>query len=83
MLNLGPVPVQLRETQRELERSQGIYKEIQEARRQARDALADMAEQKRKLVQAYMDKKEELSKVSAERNLVRSLATLGPDTGAP
>lgn len=83
MLNLGPVPVQLRETQRELERSQGIYKEIQEARRQARDALADMAEQNRKLVQAYMDKKEELSKVSAERILVRSLATLGPDTGAP
>ena len=55
--------MQLSVASREAEESKAAEKELRELRREARDALSEMADQNKQLVEAYMKKKAELRKV--------------------
>ena len=60
---LIPPHMQLSVASREAEESKAAEKELRELRREARDALSEMADQNKQLVEAYMKKKAELRKV--------------------
>ena len=57
--------VQIQELNDSLRRSKEMSKEVISARRAAKEAVEDMAEQNAKLIQAYLEKKKEIKEVWA------------------
>ena len=74
--------VQIQELNDSLRRSKEMSKEVISARRAAKEAVEDMAEQNAKLIQAYLEKKKEIKEVwahcSAKRTCFGALSGSSP-----